>query len=273
MIHPSPTRPRPFENLVNTSDDHARLLKAEYDAPPVLLNDWTHDLSDTIYSRYFETGAFPNCVDSLLANGLGRVECLPDYILKAGTGLGLDSTSGGGSMSSQMSPMSSSMSIMGMRKRMDMGASSMFADTMMNGVSSTDAPIMTTLSSAMTSSMAPMPMALTSPMTSSMAPLSSMAAMSGTQGMASLNALGCTPPMMFKPGYNITSLPPVTCANTTSKLLTISANQTQGWLALNLVNSGSVSKLAVSLDTHSLYVYAADGLYVTLQEVKVSHKP
>jgi len=78
--------------------------------------------------------------------------------------------------------------------------------------------------------------------------------------------------MMFKPGYNVSSLPPSTCANTSSFQLTIPANYTQGWLALNLVNSGAVSKLAVSLDAHSMYVYAADGLYVTLQEVKVSRK-
>lgn len=77
--------------------------------------------------------------------------------------------------------------------------------------------------------------------------------------------------MMFKPGFNVSSLPPETCANTTSSLLIVSANHTQGWLALNLVNSGGVSKLAVSLDAHSMYIYAADGLYVTLQEVKVSY--
>lgn len=74
---------------------------------------------------------------------------------------------------------------------------------------------------------------------------------------------------MFRPGYNSSSLPPQTCANTTSELLTIPANLTQGWLALNLVNAGSVSKLSVSVDGHSMYVYAADGLYVALQEVKV----
>lgn len=77
---------------------------------------------------------------------------------------------------------------------------------------------------------------------------------------------------MFRPGYNVSSLPPATCANTTSSLLTASANYTQGWLALNLVNSGAVGMLAVSLDAHSMYVYAADGLYVTLHEVNVSCK-
>jgi FtsP/CotA-like multicopper oxidase with cupredoxin domain len=53
--------------------------------------------------------------------------------------------------------------------------------------------------------------------------------------------------------------------------LTIPANTTQGWLALNFVNSGSISDLRVSLDAHSLWVYAADGLYVTPQEVQVSN--
>lgn len=44
----------------------------------------------------------------------------------------------------------------------------------------------------------------------------------------------------------------------------------RGWLALNLVNAGSVSKLAVSLDSHSIFVYAGDGLFTALQEVKVN---
>ena len=76
--------------------------------------------------------------------------------------------------------------------------------------------------------------------------------------------------MMFRQGYNVSSLPPETCTNTSSSLLTIPADHTSGWLALNLVNSGAVSKLHVSLDAHSMFVYAADGLYVEIQEVKVS---
>lgn len=61
----------------------------------------------------------------------------------------------------------------------------------------------------------------------------------------------------------------MTCTNNSSPLLSIPADPTRGWLALNLVNSGAVSKLCVSLDGHSMFVYAADGLYVQLQEVKV----
>lgn len=75
---------------------------------------------------------------------------------------------------------------------------------------------------------------------------------------------------MFNPGYNASSLPPDTCTNTTSSLLNISANSNTGWLALNLVNSGAVSALRVSLDGHSMFVYAADGSFVQLQEVKVN---
>ena len=88
--------------------------------------------------------------------------------------------------------------------------------------------------------------------------------------MPPLSPRGCMPPMMFKPGFNVSSLPPETCENTTSPLLTIPADQSKGWLALNLVNSGAVSALSVSLDAHTMFVYAADGLFVELQEVNVS---
>ncbi|KFY03313.1 hypothetical protein V490_00210, partial [Pseudogymnoascus sp. VKM F-3557] len=87
MIHPSSSRRRPFESLAKSPAELEDLLQAERDAPSVLLNDWTHSLSDVIYEQYFETGAFPNCVDSLLANGQGRVQCLPESVLEAGTGL------------------------------------------------------------------------------------------------------------------------------------------------------------------------------------------
>lgn len=60
--------------------------------------------------------------------------------------------------------------------------------------------------------------------------------------------------------------------NTTSQQLVVNANVSQGWLALNLVNSGAVSNLKVSLDSHSMHIYTADGLYMTLQEVKVRYR-
>jgi len=241
MIRPSSSRRRPFESLANTPAELEALLQAERDAPSVLLNDWTHSLSDVIYEQYFETGAFPNCVDSLLANGQGRVQCLPESVLEAGTGLGL-------SPSSTMSMPSMQMRAAAVSS--DMGASSMASDMTM-APSPTSPPSQAAVSSS----------------TMEMSSMSTMLGMA--PGMDSLTPRGCMPPMMFKPGFNISSLPPESCTNTTSELLTIPANNTLGWLALNLVNAGSVSKLGVSLDAHSMYVYASDGLFVALQEVKV----
>lgn len=76
--------------------------------------------------------------------------------------------------------------------------------------------------------------------------------------------------MMFKPGFNASSLPPETCSNTTSELFMFNVDASQGWTAFHLVNAAAVSRLSVSLDGHSMFVYAADGLYVKPQEVKVS---
>ncbi|KAL2007605.1 hypothetical protein VTN00DRAFT_9043 [Thermoascus crustaceus] len=98
--------------------------------------------------------------------------------------------------------------------------------------------------------------------------------MSGIQmTMTLLTPRGCMPPMMFRDGDDAGDLPPETCTNTTLPLLTISAGRTNGWLALNVVNSGAVSPLRATLDSHSMFAYAADGLYVEPQKTKVSSAP
>ncbi|KAI9680058.1 MAG: hypothetical protein M1817_005074 [Caeruleum heppii] len=171
IVHPSPSRARPFETLATNALHRQDLLQAERRAESILLNDWTQESSNTIYARYIETGVFPHCVNSILANGRGRIWCLPEQ----------------------------------------------------------------------------------------------------TQAEKGLSPRGCSAPMMFRSGFDAKSLPPESCLPTTTEYLTIQANQTQGWLALNLVNSGSVSKLSISLDAHSFYVYAADGLYTELREAKVLH--
>ncbi|KAG9250362.1 multicopper oxidase-domain-containing protein [Emericellopsis atlantica] len=51
------------------------LLAAERDAANILLNDWTYELSDAIFSRYNSTGAFLSCVDrrsETLTSAAGR---------------------------------------------------------------------------------------------------------------------------------------------------------------------------------------------------------
>merc|ERR1712000_93630 len=202
--------------------------------------------SDTIFARYNRTGAFPSCVDSILANGQGRVQCLPEAILESGPGLGIESeistSATGPSISTATMPNMPSMDMLDQRGMHDMS---------MEAHASSE----TTLASST--------MSMDNPAAASHSP--------GMSGMDSLGPRGCMPPMMFKPGFNMSSLPPETCTNTSSSLLSISADPSRGWLALNLVNSGAVSALRVSLDNHSMFVYAADGLYTRLQDVNVLH--
>merc|ERR1712169_4662 len=246
LIRPAASRQRPFVDLAGNSDDVVALLAAERDAANILLNDWTHELSDTIFARYNRTGAFPSCVDSILANGQGRVQCLPEAILESGPGLGIESeistSATGPSISTATMPNMPSMDMLGQRGMHDMS---------MEAHASSE----TTLASTS--------MSISHPTASSMMP--------DMPGMDTLSPRGCMLPMMFKPGFDISSLPQETCTNTTSPLLTIAADQSRGWLALNLVNSGAVSALRVSLDGHSMFVYAADGLYTNMQEVNVLH--
>jgi FtsP/CotA-like multicopper oxidase with cupredoxin domain len=247
MIRPNPSRTRPFEKLAVNNADSSALLQAERDATSVLLNDWTHDLSDTVFARYFETGAFPHCVDSILANGYERVQCLPEEILQAGTGLGIGATPS--DTMNSMSPTSTFISTSTVGSILMSGVKRGMTMTMANS----EVMVMgNTAHSGASSTISSMVMSETS------------------QAMGTLSPRGCMAPMMFRDGYNINSLPAETCTNTASTLLTIPVNPAQGWLALNLVNSGAVSSLRVSLDGHSMFVYAADGLFVTLQEVKAS---
>ncbi|KAI8711484.1 hypothetical protein NCS52_01412000 [Fusarium sp. LHS14.1] len=246
LIRPAKSRKRPFETLARNADQVQALLAAEQNATNILLNDWTHELSDVIFARYIKTGAFPSCVDSILANGRGRVQCLPESILEAGPGLGIEpenmTTAPGPSVTvSEMPDMSS----MDMMKPRDMDHMSM--DSTMS--SDTPGP-----SFSMSTGQSTPPASTGMP---------------DMPGMDSLSPRGCMPPMMFNPGFNESSLPTENCTNTTSPLLVIPADQSRGWLALNLVNSGAVSILRVSLDEHSMFVYAADGLYTRIQEVNV----
>lgn len=62
-----------------------------------------------------------------------------------------------------------------------------------------------------------------------------------------------------------------TCSNTSGELAVIHADETNGWMALHLANTGLVSDLAFSIDGHSMIVFAADGLYAELSEIQVHH--
>ena len=75
-----------------------------------------------------------------------------------------------------------------------------------------------------------------------------------------------TPHECTSAGVNIVHTPNETCGNTTSPLTIISVDPSKEWMALNLVNTGSVSALSFSIDSHSMWIYAVDGLYVSPRE-------
>lgn len=246
------------------------MIQAERDATPVLLTDWYHRSSDVIYDEYFTTGAFPQCVDSLLANGQGRVQCLPENVLQAGPGLGVQSHVANDphdpeSMAMSMLTSSQSTSSMSRSEALDsdMSVGSMSMDPSMSMRKRSDHLAMT---------MAEMPASEENTSTSGTGTGTSsspMVSMSGMSDMFTLGPKGCSMPMMFKPGFNASSLPPETCSNTTSDVFMFEVDPSRGWAALHMVNAAAVSRMSVSLDGHSMIVYAADGLYVEPQEVKV----
>ncbi|KAK0615537.1 Laccase abr2 [Lasiodiplodia hormozganensis] len=222
-IRPSPQRPKPYKHLADDEQDFATMQNAEREAVPLLLSDWYHRVSDDVYNDYISTGMYPNNVDSLLANGQGQVQCLPQ-------------PESGMSMGSSSMNMSAASPTTSMAEGMTMNSGSpMTTDTMATEMASMDNMRRRAMEG---SSMADMCMSMASTTTAA----ASAAAMS---------------PMASS-----------TCTNMTAPLLAINANYTRGWLALNMVNGGSITKLSVSLDSHSMHVYAADGFYVKPQEVQ-----
>ncbi|KAG9122061.1 hypothetical protein FRC07_001717 [Ceratobasidium sp. 392] len=56
------------------------------------------------------------------------------------------------------------------------------------------------------------------------------------------------------------------CKNTTTPLQHWEVNQNDRFVAFNLLNSGALWDMRVSIDSHTLYVYAADGDYVRIKK-------
>ena len=64
-----------------------------------------------------------------------------------------------------------------------------------------------------------------------------------------------------------------------TRTLTFTAEVSSSWIALYLVNARYISRLSISLDGHSMFLYTAHGLYITLLHhcqsgsMVVSHRP
>ncbi|KAH7009045.1 multicopper oxidase-domain-containing protein [Macrophomina phaseolina] len=224
VIHPSSQRPRPYETLARNQTELTALQEAEREAVPILLSDWYHRVSDDIFNEYLTTGAFPSCVDSLLANGYGRVRCLPEYILAAGAGLGMEpapiNATATSVVTTPMSFMAMSTKSMETNTKESMRVESMALETMsmehhmrrMDSMSAEDTSMNTMTAHSMPASAPDSGMPMSS-MSMASLPVSGILGTSGLSGMSNtasgpLGPRGCSAPMMFRPGYNISSLPP-----------------------------------------------------------------
>ncbi|KAG9122926.1 hypothetical protein FRC07_000496 [Ceratobasidium sp. 392] len=55
------------------------------------------------------------------------------------------------------------------------------------------------------------------------------------------------------------------CANSATPFKVFTVKQSDGWVAFNLLNSGALWDLRVSVDSHKMYFFAADGQYTNVQ--------
>ncbi|KAL5637280.1 hypothetical protein ACGC1H_001054 [Rhizoctonia solani] len=55
------------------------------------------------------------------------------------------------------------------------------------------------------------------------------------------------------------------CTNSSTSFEVFSVKQSDGWVAFNLLNSGALWDLRVSIDSHKMYFFAADGHYTKVQ--------
>merc|ERR1711975_6376 len=229
-IRPKRSRSRPFESIASSAAVAEASLQAERDAFPVLLTDWYHEVSDMVLREYNRTGVFPHCVNSLLANGLGRVQCLPQAVLNCGPSLCLGSDDSS-SMSMESSDTTSTSMAPDESMSMFMPPSDTAELSSLSSAASMDMTLMdgmadeSSKTDEMSMTMSALPSSTAHPMRQQKRQMMDMWSMD-----ISLGPRGCMPPTMFRPGFNASDLPPETSTETMAPLLTISANSLQaGW--------------------------------------------
>ncbi|KAJ9104149.1 hypothetical protein QFC19_004133 [Naganishia cerealis] len=83
LIHPSPSRAKPYANLSSDARELEKMSRAERDPKILQLSDWSQLTHDEIDADYQQTGIEPLCVDSLLINGRGQRICPPVALMEA----------------------------------------------------------------------------------------------------------------------------------------------------------------------------------------------
>lgn len=80
-IHPVEDKPRPFHLINDDPKAVAAMLKAEAHAKNLIVGDWRNTTSEEIWDIQVASGIEATCLDSILFNGKGKVDCWsPDKI-------------------------------------------------------------------------------------------------------------------------------------------------------------------------------------------------
>lgn len=75
-IQPDDCVERPFNTITDNKKDLHEILAAERNTQPVLLSDWTLLTSQQTWKAEEDTGLDAFCVNAMLINGKGSVQCL-----------------------------------------------------------------------------------------------------------------------------------------------------------------------------------------------------
>ncbi|PLB37359.1 multicopper oxidase-domain-containing protein [Aspergillus candidus] len=84
-IRPDDTVERPFKLIAGDENDLRAMRKAEDKTRPIILSDWRHVASEEMWRVQKETGLEAYCVNALLINGKGSVNCLGEKVLNEAT--------------------------------------------------------------------------------------------------------------------------------------------------------------------------------------------
>ncbi|KAI9733982.1 MAG: hypothetical protein M1834_002639 [Cirrosporium novae-zelandiae] len=77
LIRPPQSEPRPFSTIMNDNDNETleAMISAEENPTILMLSDWDHLTFDEYLAAEADSGADLTCVDSILVNGQGSVNC------------------------------------------------------------------------------------------------------------------------------------------------------------------------------------------------------
>lgn len=94
VIHPKANRARPWALISRSPADQSSMEEAYSKAGIFQIHDWRHESLDDAFVRYRFTGQDPYCIDSVLINSQGRMQCPSSSFLATQGKTGIDGYDG-----------------------------------------------------------------------------------------------------------------------------------------------------------------------------------